>query len=199
MKRIFFVALVCTTFIATAQERSVDVTNVTRVSFLTPGFSYEARIGPSQTLLFRAFLNASGSFMYSSSQGTDASLHLDPALGIQYRYYYNGYRRLQKGKSTAWNSMNYFSASFKSYLSSRPIADSYFDIEDTRLIHVASVLWGLQRNYRRRFSLDFNVGPGVLITRATVAHPTQVAVSETRAEFVITGTASLGMWLNKRR
>ena len=137
---------------AFAQSRNEPgVVNITRISFLSPGISYEQKIGRFQTLYGRVFLNPSGYAGYSSTLGTSSHLYLDPAITIQYRYYYNALRREAKGRRIDMNNLNYFAPVFK----------TTFNAENSqRSIHKTGIVWGLQRNYRRRFSLDLNMGVG---------------------------------------
>ena len=44
-----------------------DITNVTKITFLNPGISYEKRIKPFQSLYAQLFMNTSFSIGYSSA------------------------------------------------------------------------------------------------------------------------------------
>ena len=90
-------------------KTTADITDITKVAFLLPGISYEKRIGKFQSLYGQAFIHTSFSFSYSSSLGTTSSISFEPALTLQYRYYYNFNKRTEKGKQTAMNSLNYVS------------------------------------------------------------------------------------------
>src|SRR5580765_2513791 len=91
-----------------SQEKTGSVvTNITRVTILDPGFSYEQAVGKTQTIYAQAFLNISGYFSYSDALGTSSAINLDPAFTIQYRHYYNFAQREKREKRVALNSLNY--------------------------------------------------------------------------------------------
>ena len=91
----------------TQDTKVADVTDVIKANFFDPGISYEKRIGESQTLYGQAFLSTSIYIGYSSALGNMSGVDIYPALTLQYRYYYNGNKRAEKGKRTAMNSLNY--------------------------------------------------------------------------------------------
>src|SRR5689334_15473284 len=84
-----------------------EVTDVARITILSPGFSYEMKAGKFQTLFFQVFMNTSAYAEYSSYFGYESRFYFDPAVTAQYRYYYNAGKRTDKGKRTEMNSMNY--------------------------------------------------------------------------------------------
>lgn len=164
------------------------VVNLTKISFLSPGVSYEQKIGRFQTLYGCAFFNPSGYFGYSSTLGTSSHLYLDPAITIQYRYYYNAFRRGTKGRNIDMNNLNYVAPVFK----------TTFNAENSqRSIHKTGIVWGLQRNYRRRFSLDLNIGLGYAFGREGRAESGEIT-GEQISEFTTIGQLNLGIWLNAR-
>jgi hypothetical protein len=67
-----------------------------------------------------------------------------------------------------------------------------------RACNTVGVVWGFQRNYRKRFSLDLNLGLGYLFSTATVLDNTGQTVRENLGEFTTLGQLTLGFWLNKR-
>lgn len=176
-----------------------DVTNVTKATFFNPGVSYEKKIGKFQTLLANAFLNTSFSIGYSSSLGTISSLSFDPAFILQYRYYYNYNQRQKKGKRTEMNSLNYLSPTFETIFSKIRISESHLIEKNRRAINTLGVVWGIQRNYKKRFSLDLNLGGAYLFTTATVLNNTGQAIKENVGKFISLGQLNLGFWLNKRK
>ena len=54
-----------------SQEPDVDVTNVTKITILNPGFSHERRIGKFQTVYGQFFMNLSTVGDYSNSSYPD--------------------------------------------------------------------------------------------------------------------------------
>jgi hypothetical protein len=180
------------------QDEIIDVTNVTKATFLNPGISYEARIGKKQTLFGQAFMNTSFSYSYSDYFGSDFSLYWDPAFTAQYRYYYNGSRRQEKGKRTAMNSMNYIGTVYEVSFTRAPISGKYWGEENRRALNRIGAFWGFQRNYKGRFSLDLNLGLGYMFGKSTIYDGTGF-ISQTGGDFSMLGQINFGFWLNKRK
>lgn len=181
-----------------AQETTVDVTRVTKVAFLNPGFSYEDRLGKFQTVSLTAYLNTSAYYSYSSSLGTDSRIYFDPALIMQYRYYYNAAAREAKGKWTKRNSLNYIAPLFDITFSKAGVTNNSHEEEDRRPIYTLGFVWGIQRNYKKRFSLDLNLGVGYFFTKGTELDYNYQKVHVNQSGFTVPGNLSLGFWLNKQ-
>ncbi|MEO6668965.1 MAG: hypothetical protein ABIN36_05790 [Ferruginibacter sp.] len=179
-------------------KADAPVTNVTKITFINPGASYEKSIAKKQTLYIQAFMNLSGSFEYSSTYGSSSTIFFDPAFTFQYRYYYGLKRRDRKGARTAMNSANYLSAIYENVFSKRSISNSYYIEDRRRAVNTVGVVWGMQRNYQRRFSLDLNIGAGYLFTRSTLPYSSWQTAKEHSGQFTIPGQVNLGIWLNKK-
>lgn len=175
-----------------------DISNVTTITILDPGVSYEARIGKFQSLYFHGFMAVSASLGYSEALGFISDFHLDPALEMQYRHYYNAARRLSKGKRVEMNSLNYLCASFETIFSKMRIYSENIEEKKVRAINTIGLAWGMQRNYRKHFSLDLNLGVGYFFTKGTdvdnAGNPYPVNLSKVTA----IGHLTLGIWLNNR-
>lgn len=181
------------------EEANSDVTKVTKATFLNPGISFENPVGKRQTVYLQAFLQTSAYFSYSSTFGTSSGIHFDPALTGQYRYYYNAARRQEKGKRTELNSMNYLGAAWQTFFSKDAMTESSLNEENRRPVHSFGLVWGLQRNYNSRFSLDFNLGYGFLFTKGTELNDAGEFHKVNQFEFTSIGQLNLGFWLNKRK
>ena len=194
---LFFLAISTSCF---SQEIiQTDIVDITKATFLNPGISYEKRIGKSQSIVGKAFMNTSFSIGYSSSLGNRSSINFDPALTFQYRYYYNYDRRQAKSKRTEMNSLNYVSPTFVTIFSKNRISSDHYIEHNRRPINIAGIVWGMQRNYKSRFSLDFNVGLGYLFTTATLPNNTGQTIKENVGKLSSLGQLSLGFWLNRRK
>ena len=154
----------------------LDVTDITKLTLVNPGVSFEKKVGKYQTFYGEAYMNISATIGYSSSLGATSVFHLDPAFTLQYRYYYNAVRRQEKGKKTEMNSLNYIS----------PAWQVIFPKNSESALQTLSVNWGLQRNYNSRFSIDYSLGLGYVFTK-------------TMGEFTTVSRLSLGLWLNRRQ
>jgi len=175
-----------------------QITNIAKITFFNPGISYEKAIGSSQSLYGQAFMNTSFSIGYSSTFGNTSSISFDPAFTIQYRYYYNYTKRQQKRKRTEMNSLNYLGPAFQTVFSKDRVSDDHYMENKARPINTIGVVWGFQRNYKSRFSLDLNLGLGCLFTSATVIGPADEPIKDYVAQFTTLGELNLGFWLNKR-
>ncbi len=199
MKLLLLSLLISSGFCHAQYKTDEVVTNITRLTFLNPGISYEAKVGKQQTILGQAFINTSAYFSWSSTLGTHSGIYFNPAATAQYRYYYNAAARQAKGKRTAMNSMNYI-AGIAETIFTRAAADDYnLNEAERRPVTTIGLAWGLQRNGLKRFSLDLNLGIGYLFARGTMYNED---FSDTHSVNVskITGMGqlNLGFWLNKR-
>jgi hypothetical protein len=194
---LFFLAIATNCF--SQNKLQTDITDITKATFVNPGISYEKKIGKFQSILGQAFINTSFSISYSSSLGNTSSITFDPALSFQYRYYYNYDKRQKKGKRTEMNSLNYLSPTFETIFSKNRISTSHYIENNRRPINTVGVVWGIQRNYRKRFSLDFNLGLGYLFTTASLPDNTGLTIKENIGKLSSLGQLNLGFWLNKRK
>jgi hypothetical protein len=185
---LFFLCLFIIYSVSAQDVNKLGVVNLTKISFISPGISYEQKIGRFQTVYGRAFLDPSGYWGYSSSMGTSSHLYLDPAITIQYRYYYNALRRGAKGKNIEMNNLNYVAPVFK----------TTFNAENSqRSVHRTGIVWGFQRNYRRRFSLDLNLGVGYGFASEGGTDNGEI-IAEQVSGFTTIGQLNIGIWLNRR-
>ena len=69
--------------------------------------------------------------------------------------------------------------------------------ERKRPMNTIGVLWGFQRNYKSRFSLDLNIGPAYLFARSSVPDTYGNPHKRTVGEFSTMGRITLGFWVNK--
>ena len=198
-KRFCLSALFLTTIICYGQEKTeTDIINLTKITFLNPGISYEHRIGKLQSLYFQAFMNTSAGVSYSSSFGWNSDIYFDPALTAQYRYYYNAKKRESKGKRTERNNLNYVAGISEITFSKSRVSTEHFNELNRRAITNIGIAWGIQRNYNSRFSLDLNLGLGYLFTKASKPDNQGQRTSIHFSQFTGLGQLNLGFWLNKR-
>lgn len=188
-----------TTFTALSQGNETDAENVARVTILNPGLSYEARIARFQTVCVQGFMNISGYFSYSNALGTHSKLYFDPAADLQYRYYYNGLKRLEMEKRTGKNSMNYVTLMTEFIFSKMRLSDNYLDESTRRAISRLGVGWGLQRNYQKHFSLDLNFGFGYLISKETQYDAFGQTTTRNISSPTFMGQLNIGFWLGREK
>jgi len=199
VNKIFLLLLILISTYCFSQDRgNPDITDVIKATFLNPGVSYEKRIGKFQSLYAQAFMNTSFAIGYSDALGNTSSIHFDPALALQYRYYYNSAKREAKGKRTEMNSLNYISSILETTFSKGSISSSYYAEKNRRAINILGIAWGFQRNYKKRFSLDFDLGIGYLFTKGTTIDYTGQYITKNIGQFTTVGQLNLGFWLSKR-
>ncbi|WP_163410309.1 hypothetical protein [Flavobacterium ajazii] len=131
------------------------VKNQFKINVLFPGFIYEHGFSKKNTL----YSEASFSLGYSHSDFYDkSSVYIVPVITEQFRHYYNLQKRSNKGKRTERNSGNYLALNASYYFKPLSGDTEYFTFVPSSTV---AVLWGLQRTYKGRFNLEFNIGPGV--------------------------------------
>ena len=197
LKKIFTIVLIFLSANCFAQEKS-GLADVSKVTFLNPGLSYEKKIAKFQTLYGQAYMSPSIYLGYSMALGDMSSIAFDPALALQYRYYYNFRSRADKGKRTEMNSLNYIAAVEDLTFSRNAISTSYFTETNRRPMHQFGVVWGLQRNRPKRFSIDFNIGLGYLYASSTSMDVNGKYVTTHEGLFTVLGQLTLGLWLNRK-
>ena len=184
------------------QYKEVDgapVENISKFTFLNPGFSFEKSIGQKQSLSLHVFMQPSGYFSYSDALGTDAKFFLDPALAFNYRYYYNGAKRHAAGKPTHLNNMNYLAGIFEAVFSKMAIGSAYFEEDERRAINRVGIVWGMHRNFPKRFSLDLSAGLGYQFTKGITLDDMGNQASVNISKVIGLTNLTLGIWLNKRK
>ena len=181
------------------EESKPEITNVTKITFLDPGLGYEKRIAKNQSVNIQGFMNISAGFNSSSSFGTSSYFYLDPALMLQYRYYYNLLQRENKGKRTEMNSANYISPIFETVFYKVRTSDDQHTDKNRVIVNTLGVVWGFQRNYKCRFSLDLNMGVGYLFGEQAELDYNGKIIFTNVSEFTVPVNFTLGFWLNKRK
>jgi len=195
-------ALLFILFAVQAQKNeNVGSTNVFKATILNPGIGYEHSIGKTQTIAVQAFMNFSAVFyedVYGERVKTD--VYFDPAFTAQYRYYYNFKKRADDGKRTEMNSGNYVAAVYEGIFSKAPLKNDFVEEADRRLLSRIGAVWGLQRNFMKRLSLDVNVGLGYMTAKSTKYEPFGNVYKTGSEGFVtILGQFNIGFWLNNPR
>lgn len=182
---------------AIAQDSSSVITNVTRITILNPGISYEMRTGNTSTVYLHAYTTTLSSIGYSSTFGWSTQFNFDPSLSLQYRFYHNIKRRLEKGKRIEKNSLNYIAPVYQMSFSKNALSDGVYVNNNRRPISELGVVWGMQRNYENRFSLGLNVGPGIFFGKDRIEEPTE-SYTVNITEFTLVAHLELAIWLGRK-
>jgi hypothetical protein len=172
------------------------------VSFSEVGPAYEHSLGKNMSAKLQLGFYATTQTFIDLGIGTTSSsatyYFLHPGGNLSLRSYYNYNRREKLGKNVSRNTANYF-ALVGMYLAKpfynfspdcsctdfngNPIRNDVFANETATRGLLAGMVWGMQRNYKGRFSLDLNVGIGYNYSEKI---PTLLS------------TTTLGMWLFSR-
>jgi len=157
MKKNYFLLLlfiISFTTIQAQEEAPVSVVrNQFKINMLLPGFVYEHGFDAKNTLYSEASLG----FGFSTNSN-NSNFTIFPNINEQFRHYYNLEKRATKGKRTARNSGNFLALNAIYNFESISTNDDYREAVPSFTL---GALWGLQRTYKGRFNLEFNIGPGV--------------------------------------
>ena len=181
------------------QERdNQQTTDVTSVTFLSPGIRYEKAINKF-TSLYGSFNWYPTFYYWSGFGGSETAFYLDPGFSLQYRFYYNFYGRSERGRRTDMNSANYIAPIVFVVFTKNSVSDYDYDEVDRRAVTTVGAVWGMQRNYRKRFSLDLHLGVGHYYAKGTTQDGGGNLIKVNRDDWTYLGGLSLGFWINKRK
>ena len=123
------------------------------VNFLLPGVVYEAAIAANSTITAEATMG----FAYQESDFFGDGFGIYPIGRLQYRYYYNFERRLEKGKNISGNTGNYIAPMIAAQSGKAIIGN--LDLNSDFFVGIAAV-YGLQRTAPKGFQFRLEIGPG---------------------------------------
>lgn len=158
------------------------------ISFLSPGIGFEQPVSGKMTIKGRAALSFQWSYSYSDFLGNAFEFAPSPMAAAHLRHYYNIDKREKKGKRTALNSANYFSLLVKYAYSNKHYhygSDGNYSYSFPSHNPNVGIVWGIQRNYKNRFSLDCSIGPSLY---------TPVV----NQEFSLIADVTFGIWLGAK-
>jgi hypothetical protein len=181
-----------------AQSPDTIMSGIFKVNVIAPGVSYERHTVNFQSIYAEWYMATSFGVSFSSSQGTNAFLTIDPAVNLQYRFYYNARRRSVKGKRIALNSLNYIAPTIHYILTKESVSDEFVTEPERRPVLLQGVLWGMQRNYPKRFSINLSAGPGFYFARSTTRRIDNLREDKSTTGLTLLARIRLGWWLNKR-
>lgn len=154
MKNNYLLLLVSFLFTISIHAQDAAPTSVEKnqfkINLLLPGFVYEHGFDAKNTLYSEASIG-----LGFSSNSYNSNFAIYPNINEQFRHYYNLEKRAAKGKRTARNSGNYLAVNAIYNFESISTNDDYREAVPSFTI---GALWGLQRTYKGRFNLEFNIG-----------------------------------------
>lgn len=171
-----------------AAQKTNNTQPVVTAIIVSPGLTGELPLANKLTVKGKAAFIVGWSYSLSSALGQYYSLTPTAQAAAQLRYYYNFSKRIEKGKPTARNSANYISLLTKHAISNK----TYYYTENGNYSFTGrtsatdvGIVWGLQRNFNNRLSIDCSVGPSLY---------TALAYND----FSLIADISLGIWLGKK-
>ncbi len=180
-----------------AQDTTSVITNVTRITILNPGISFEMRTGKTSTVYLHAYTTTLSSIGYSSTFGWSTQFQFDPSLSLQYRFFHGIKRRQERGKRIEKNSLNYIAPVYQVSFSKNALSDGVYVNNSRRPINELGVVWGMQRNYASRFSFGFNAGPGIFFGKDRIEDP-MGSYTVNITGFTLVAHLELAIWLGRK-
>lgn len=151
-----FLCVFIVNVIQAQEEAPVTIAkNQFKINLLSPGFVYEHGFDAKNTLYSEISLGVG--YRYNSFYN-ESNVYFLPLINEQFRHYYNLEKRVKKGKSIAHNSANFFALNALYNFQSISTNKNYRECVPSTTL---AVLWGVQRTYKRKFNMEFNIGPGI--------------------------------------
>lgn len=159
------------------------------VYHLLAGASYELGLNNTSTIRFSGPLQFNmwyeskiyGYPYESAVHETQFVSYLRPSITTEFRNYYNLEKRAAKGKRVTNNSGNYIGTLVNLF---GPAIAKTDNLIVPNVAASAGVVWGIQRNYGKRFNFGLSLGPGI-------------GFSDNEIEFAFMGGLSLGFRIGK--
>ena len=198
MNRLLTLLALITCLPSQAQEQKPvrDVRDIFRATLISTGLSYEKAVGMHGTAFGHLYVR--GAVEETPYGDNDLGFFIDPVLNLQYRYYYNGMKRRERGRRTDMNSMDYVAGTWETWFTKAPLDGGSIERDSRRPATTLGAVWGLQRNYRNRFSLDLNLGMGYRFAKTTNLSLTGQPLERNIQRFTPIVQCHIGMWLNRR-
>ena len=136
-----------------AQAQNTE--KVWRVNFLNPGVELEVPTGTFSTFAANAGIGYDGGYPELTYGGSGFTYIIAPFVDLQQKWFYNLNKRMNKDRSTVHNSGNFISFRMKSKGPS--IAENISRTSDFDF--GVGPTWGIQRSYKEKFHLLFDIGP----------------------------------------
>jgi hypothetical protein len=141
-----------------SQSNDKNLTSVSRINILNPGFEYEFPVSRSSVL--SANLGFGLGYPYKAleqtGRGNGFVFMIEPFLDIEYKYLYNFNKRVEQNKNTRLNSANYFG--LRLLTRGYTVAD-YNMYRPNNYDFAIAPVWGLQRSYSKiHYLLDMGLG-----------------------------------------
>jgi hypothetical protein len=141
-----------------SQSNDTDLSKVSRINLLNPGFEYEFPVSKSSVL--SANLGFGLGYPYKAleqtGRGNGFVFMIEPFIDLEYKYLYNFNKRVEQNKNTKFNSANYLG--LRLLTRGYTIADYNMYRPNNFDLAIAPV-WGVQRSTSKIHYL-FDIGLG---------------------------------------
>lgn len=141
-----------------SQSNDTELTSVSRINILNPGFEYEFPVSRNSVLSTNLGFGLGYPYkaLEQTGRGNGFVFMIEPFLDIEYKYLYNFNKRVEQNKNTRLNSANYFG--LRLLTRGYTIAD-YNMYRPNNFDFAIAPVWGLQRsNSRVHYLLDMGLG-----------------------------------------
>ncbi|MFZ9661409.1 MAG: hypothetical protein ACO29O_05970 [Chitinophagaceae bacterium] len=138
------------------------IEDVYKLNLINPGISLEKKIFKYNTVQANIFWNTTINLIKNSDLLTKQyNMFLDPTINIQYRHYYNYYKRADRGAIIENNGANFIGGMFERTVTRLPIQDKDL-VETARPVFKLGAIYGLQRTLFNVVVLEGYLGTGYL-------------------------------------
>ena len=135
------------------ENKDISLQNLFKLNFINPGVGYDLAISNSTLFSTDVGISYSGAFdKITLIENNGFQYVIAPVVNMQYKYFYNRYKRKQKDKAIDFNSGNYFSLRIQGRGTS--IAENLTRTDDIDFL--IGPTWGFQRSFSKFYYLiDF--------------------------------------------
>ena len=187
LKKLILLFVIVMVSINSFGQKGFNIKNMTCVSLITPGVSYEKKVGKVTTILTNVYIHL-GSQDAERGAAFLPDIYIEPAVSIQYRYYFSQGSIKSVNKNTgiyvaAINTVLYSGQSVNHMVSTKK-----------RWVNNLGIALGTQYNDKKRFSTDFSLA---IVNRTGKNYNGQMK-SSTENEPLVLGQIQMGFWLNRR-
>jgi len=155
MKNIFLLFGLAICLTSFGQEKTSELNKVLRINALSPGVEIELPIFKRSTIAANAGLGIQGSYRNMDNTGSGVTYFIAPFLDLSYKNLYNRDKRASKGKSTDYNSGNYWGVRLLTHFK-EVSAKNIMRNDNTSFAFGPT--WGIQRGYGK-FHFQLDLGP----------------------------------------
>lgn len=141
---------------------SVDtkIEDVYKLNLINPGISLEKKIFKDNTVQANIYWNTTINLIRNTDLLTKQyNMFLDPTINLQFRNYYNYFKRADKGANVDNNGANFIGGMFERTVTRLPIREKDL-VETARPVLKIGAIYGLQRTIFNLVVLEGYLGTG---------------------------------------